>query len=116
MSHTLETHLLRCACGGERTSSHDYMRDAVHHMIRESRQHAHWERTNFLPSSAPSLRGGRVAIVISDGAARQTLVDIVVADPTRRDLVERAARQDLVAARDVDRRKESHYRDRATGT
>ena len=31
-------------------------------------------------------------IVISDAAAGQTLVDIVVADPTCSDLVERAAR------------------------
>ena len=43
-----------------------------------------------------------------------TLVDIVVADPTRRDLVERAARQELVVA--AERGKETHYRDRAAGT
>ena len=42
--------------------------------------------TGFLPSSAPGGRGGRVGIVISDGAVGHTLV--VVADPTRRDLVE----------------------------
>ena len=53
--------------------------------------------------------------MISDAAVGHTLVDIVVADPTRRDLVERAARQDLVAATN-DRRKETHYRDRAAGT
>ena len=58
-------------------------------------------------------RKRRVDIVISDAAVGHTLVDIVVADPTRRDLVERAARHDLVAARDVQRRKETHYRDRA---
>ena len=45
-----------------------------------------------------------------------TLVDIVVADLTRRDLVERTARHDLVAARDAERRKETHYRDRAART
>ena len=92
------------------------MRDALYHIIRESHQHAHRERTGFLPSSAPGGRGGRVNIVISDAAGGHTLVDIVVADPTRRDLVERAARQDLVAATDAERRKESHYRDRAAGT
>ena len=54
--------------------------------------------------------------MISDAAVGHTLVDIVVADPTRRDLVERAARQDLVAATDAERRKETHYRDRAAGT
>ena len=55
-------------------------------------------------------------IVISDAAMGHTLVDIVVADPTRRDLVERAARQDLVAATDAERRKETHYQDRAART
>ena len=104
---------MRCARGGERTSSHDYVRDAVYNIIRESRQHAHRERTGFLPSSAPRGRGGRVDIVISDAAVGHTLVVIVVADPTRRDLVECAAGYDLVAAADSERRKETHYRDRA---
>ena len=75
------THLLCCDRGGERSSSHDSMRDAVYHIIRESRQHVHSERTCFLPSSAPEGRGGRVNIVISDAAVGHTLVDIVVADP-----------------------------------
>ena len=77
---------------------HDSVRDAVYHIIRESRQHAHRERTSFLPSSAPGGRGGRVDIVISDAALGRNLVEIVVADPTRRDLVERAAKEDPVAA------------------
>ena len=55
-------------------------------------------------------------IVISDAAVGHTLVDIIVADPTRRDLVERAARRDLVAATDAERRNETHYQDRAAGT
>ena len=106
--HTLDprgTHLLRCARGGEWTASHDSVCDAVYHIVRESRQHAQRERTCFLPSSASGGRGGRVDIVISDAAVGHTLVDIVVADPTRCDLVERAARQDLVAATDAERRK-----------
>ena len=73
-----------------RTSSHDSIRDAVNHIIRESRQHAHRERTSFLPSSAPGGRGGCVDIaistfVISDAEVGHTLVDIVDGDP---DLVE----------------------------
>ena len=104
----LRTHLLRCARGGERTSLHDSVRDAVYNIIRESRQHAHRERTGFLPSSAPRGRGGRVNIVISEAAVGHSLIDIVVADPTHRDLVERVARHDLVAARDAKRRKETH--------
>ena len=34
-----------------------------------------------------------------------TIIDILVAGPTRRDLVERAARHDLVIALDAERRK-----------
>ena len=54
--------------------------------------------------------------MLVDAALGRTLVDFVVADPTRRDLVERAAEQDLVAATDAERQKETHYRDRAAGT
>ena len=112
----LGTRILRCARAGERTSSHDSARDAVYHLIREPRQHVHRERTGFLPSSTPTGRGGRVDIVISDVAVGHTLVDIFVAHPTRRDSVEGATRQDLVAATDAKRRKETHYDDRAART
>ena len=44
------------------------------------------------------------------------MVDIIVADLTRSDLVERAARLDLISATNAERRKETHYRDRAKGT
>ena len=98
-----------------RTSLHDYVRDAVYHIICKSCQHVHRERT-FLPPSAPRGRGGRVDIVISDAAVGHTLVDIIVADPARRDLVERAAIQDIVAAIDAERGKETHHRDRVVGT
>ena len=112
----LGNHLVRCARGGERTSSHDSVRDVIYHIIRDSHEHAHWERTGFRPSSTPKGRGGRVDIVISDAAVGHTSVDIVVADPTRRDLVERVAWQDLVIAINAERRKEIHYHDRAAGT
>ena len=112
----LGTHLMRCSRGGERTSSHDSVRDSVYHILRESGQHVQRERTGFLPSSAPGGRGGRVDIVISDLVEGHILVDVVIADPTRRDLVDRAACRGLVAAEDAERRKETHYRDRAAGT
>ena len=44
------------------------------------------------------------------------LVDIVVANPTHRDLVERAARHGFVSVTDAERRKETNYRDRAART
>ena len=84
-----------------RLQSHDSVHDAVDNIIRESRQHALRERIGFLPTSSPGGRGGRVDILISDAAVGHTLGDFVVADPTRRDLVERAARQDIVATTDA---------------
>ena len=74
--------------------------------------------TSFILTKLYALRGrgGRVDIVVSDVTLGHTLVDIVVAYPTRRNLVERAARHDLVAATDAERRKVTHYRDCAAGT
>ena len=46
--------------------------------------------------------------MFSTAAEGHTLVDIVVADPTRCDLVERTARQDLVAPTDAERRKKRY--------
>ena len=86
------THLLRCTRRGETTSSHGSVRDAVYHIIYALRHHAHWERTCLLISSTPGGRGGCVDIVISKAAMGHTLVDIVVADLTRRDLAECATR------------------------
>ena len=44
------------------------------------------------------------------------MVDIVVADPIGRDLVHHAAKEDLDAATDAERRKETHYWDCAART
>ena len=49
--------------------------------------------------------------MISDAALGHTLVIIVVADPTRRDLAECVASQDLVVATNTEQRNETHYRD-----
>ena len=47
----------------------------------------------------------------SDGAVGHNLVDIVVAYPTRRDFVQRAARQHLTTSTDAEQRKETHNQD-----
>ena len=79
----------------------------IYHIIRESREHAHLGCTGSLPSSALGGRGGRVAIVISDATVGNILVDFFVADPMRRDLVERVAREDLVGTTSTKRGKET---------
>ena len=72
--------------------------------LRELREHAHLKRASLLPSLALGRkRGGRVDLVISDVVAGHTLVDIYVADPTRRDLVECTAKHNFVAATDAER-------------
>lgn len=57
-----------------------------------------------------------VDIVISDAATGHTLIDIMLVNPTRRDLVERAAHKDMVAPRNAQQRQEAHYRDHMSGT
>ena len=81
----------------------------AYHVIRESRQHAHQERIGFLPSSTPWGRRGHVDIAILDSAVGHALAELVVIDPTHRDLVECVSRHDLVGATDAERRKETHY-------
>ena len=49
------------------------------------------EKTEFLPSSIPGSRGGRVDLVIPEPGRGHTLLVVVIADPTRVDLVTRAA-------------------------
>ena len=78
----LGTHLSRCARASELTSSYDSVHDAGYHIIHEF----------FGVFLVFFVSFGRVEMVISDVAVGHTLVDIVVADPTRHDLVERAAR------------------------
>ena len=54
--------------------------------------------------------------MISDAPKGHNLVEITVTNLTCRDLAERAASYDLVAATDAERRKEIHYRDCAAST
>ena len=55
-------------------------------------------------------------IVILLAAAGHTLVDIVDADPTYSELVERAAIHEFFAATNAERKKKIRYWDRASGT
>ena len=61
------------------------------------------EKTGFLPSSIPRGQGGRLDLVISEPARGHTLLDVVIADPTRVDLVTRAPVVPRHAASDVAR-------------
>ena len=112
---TLGTHLLRCSRGGERTAAHDAVRDAIEYIIRDAGRAVVREKTGFLPSSIPGGRGGRVDLVISEPARGHTLLDIVIADPTRVDLVARAAVASEHAASEAARQKERRYTGRPQG-
>ena len=54
---------------------------------------------------------GHIDIVKSDATAGHTLIDIMVLDPTRRNLVERTACIDLVAATNAERHNEAPHGD-----
>ena len=82
--------------------------------ITSSVSHASTCNESGLVSFLHLRRGGRVDTVIPDAVASHTLIDIVVAELTRGDLVERAARIDLVAALNAEWRKEAHCRDRTS--
>ena len=66
------------------------MRDAIYYIIRDKGRAVVREETRFLPSSIPGGRGERVDLAISEPARGHTLLDVVIADPTRVDLVARA--------------------------
>ena len=48
------------------------------------------QKTGILPSSILGGQGGRVDLVISEPVRGHTLLDVVIADPTRVGLVARA--------------------------
>jgi hypothetical protein len=45
----LGIHLLRCAHGGEKTTSHDVVRDAFASIVKDAGFHVLWEQTHILP-------------------------------------------------------------------
>ena len=110
MCSTLGTHLLRCSHGGERIAAHDALRDVIYYIIRDAGCAVVREKTRFLPSSILGGRGGRVDLVISKPARGHTLLDVVISDPTRVDLVIRAVVVSQHAASEVARQKERHHK------
>ena len=85
------THLLRCSHGGGRTAAHDAVLDALYYIVRDAGRAVVRERTGFLPSAIPGDGAERVDLLIYEPASGHTLLDVVIADPTRVDLVSRAA-------------------------
>ena len=73
------------------------------------------EKTGLLPLSITGGWGGRVDPVISKPARGHTLLDVVVADPTRVDLVTRAAVVPQHATLEAARQKERHCCGRPRG-
>ena len=73
------------------------------------------EKTGFLPSSTLGGRGGRVNLVISEPPRNHTLLDVVIADPTRVDPVARAPGVPKHAASKTTRPEERHYSGRPQG-
>ena len=111
----IRTHLLRCSHGGEHTTAHDNTCDANYYIIRDAGRVVVVEKTIFLPSSIPRARGGRVDLVISEPARGHTLLDVVIADPTRVDLFAEATVVPHHAASEAARQTERKYNGRRRG-
>ena len=82
------------------------MLDAIYYISEDAGRAIVREKTEFLPSSIPGSRGGRVDLVISEPARGHTLPDVVIADPMRADLVVRASIVPQHAASEAPRQKE----------
>jgi hypothetical protein len=77
-------HLLCCTHGGERTTSHDVVRDSFVSIAKDMTFHVLQEQTHILSPPFPSH--WRVDIVLSvDGI--YTLTNVVIIDPTQVDMV-----------------------------
>jgi hypothetical protein len=82
----LGINLLRCGHGGERTASHDDVRDAFASIVRNARFHVLWEQTHILPLPFFQSSRQRINIILLvDGIC--ILVDVIIADPIQADLV-----------------------------
>ena len=108
-------HLLRCSLGGERSPSHAAMRDTIYYIIQNAGRPSVCEKKKFLPSSVSRGRGGRAGLVISEPAHDHTLLDVVIANPTRVNLVAQETVVPQHVVLEAKRLKERHYRGRSRG-
>ncbi len=77
-------HLLRCSRGGERTLTHDGIRDALYFILRDSGFSVRREARGIFPLREGETEGRVMDLVTADpqGGPR-LLVDVTVADPIR---------------------------------
>jgi hypothetical protein len=77
-------HLLRCSRGGERTLTHDGVRDVMFAVLREAGYSVRREARGIMPLREGDTEGRVMDLVAADpdGGAR-LLIDVTVADPLR---------------------------------
>jgi hypothetical protein len=103
-------HLLPCVHGGERTTLHYVGRDVFVAIMKDVKFHVLWEQTHILPPLALKYLHNWVNIVLLIDIVR-TLVDVVITDPTRVDLVSRATLSHGVAVTIATQTKDGLYCD-----
>ncbi len=88
-------HLLHCAHGNEFIRTHDIVRDTFVVIERDVGFDVKWKQLHAFPSNTSNSFRRRIDIVLTKDGIR-TLIDVVIVDPTRTDLL-----PDLVPPKDL---------------
>jgi hypothetical protein len=79
-------YLLLCAHGNECTWTHDVVHDTFVTIVRDDGFHVGWEQLHVFPSNMFNSSCWQVDIVLTKDDIC-TLIDIIIIDPTRMDLL-----------------------------
>jgi hypothetical protein len=101
-------HFLCCVHGNECTGTHDAIHDTFAAIAWDVGFHVGWEQLHALPSTTFNSSCRQVDIVLTKNGIR-TLVDVVIVDPTRVDLLPRSCAIEGFVAFDVTQAKERSY-------
>ncbi len=86
---SIDIHFLHCVHGNEHTGTHDVVYDTFAVIVHDVCFHVGWEQLHALPSNTFNSFHRRIDIVFTkDGSC--TLVNIIIANPTRADLLRRS--------------------------
>jgi hypothetical protein len=102
-------HLLHCVHGNERTKTHDVICDTFAAIAQNVNFHMWQEQLHALPSTTFNSSHQWINIVFTKDGIR-TLIDIVIVDPTRTDLLPRSYITQGFVASNVAQAKEKSYR------
>jgi hypothetical protein len=82
----MDIHFLHHVHGNEHTGTHGVVHDTFATIVRNASFHVGWEQLHVLPSNTFNSSRRQVDIVLTKNDIR-TLIDGVIIDPTRTDLL-----------------------------